>query len=86
MKRILLNKGVQTASDLVAACERMQAGETDIGPEGQFVLTNFGEQPVTQADGSTVTYRLVPLAAVAMLVEDQRVDLSAASTAASGAQ
>ncbi|XOV76439.1 MAG: hypothetical protein ACFHWZ_05920 [Phycisphaerales bacterium] len=75
VKRILLNKEFETASDLVAARERRQAGETDIEAEGQFVLTNFGEQPVTQADGSTVTYRLVPLAAVAMLVEDQRVDL-----------
>ncbi len=75
VKRILLNKEFETATDLVAARERLQAGETNIEAEGQYVLTSFGEQPFTQADGSAITYRLVPLAAVAMLVDDQRIDL-----------
>ena len=75
VKRILLNKEFDSADELVAARERLQAGETDIIAEGQYELINFGEQAVVQADGSTVTFRLVPLAAVAMLVEDQRVDL-----------
>ncbi|MFG0292672.1 MAG: membrane protein insertase YidC, partial [Phycisphaerales bacterium JB050] len=75
IKRILLNKEFETANELVEARERKDAGETNIQVEGQYVLVHMGEMPVVQADGSTVTYRLVPLAAYAMQVGDQTIDL-----------
>ena len=75
IKRILLNKEFETSDELVDARERKDAGESDIQVEGQYVLVHMGEMPVVQADGSTVTYRLVPLAAYAMQVGDQTIDL-----------
>jgi YidC/Oxa1 family membrane protein insertase len=75
IKRILLNKEFDSASNLVEARDRLNAGESDIRVEGQYVLINSAELPTQLPDGQPITYRLVPLAAVAMLVDDQRVNL-----------
>lgn len=75
VRRILLNKEFDTASNLVAARDRLQAGETQIEAEGQYVLINGAELATQLPDGTPFTYRLTPLAVVAMLVDDQRIDL-----------
>jgi YidC/Oxa1 family membrane protein insertase len=75
VRRILLNKEFENASDLVNARERLRAGETNIVADGQYVLIHQAELPTFAADGSTLTYRLTPLAAVAIIIDNQRVNL-----------